>query len=146
MEVGREAYFTRESLLKGRTSTIDLLVLISSDLLLFILNLWFFFTKLNEGINRTELSPLGRVPCFHLDWMQPTFLGLFCNFSPWKIIFCHFMAKNHNPSWFSPFFTIFFAKKISGNVHLNETKLNNPKSEAKWGSFAHLQPLGCHLT
>jgi hypothetical protein len=48
--------FSKASLFRGRIGTVDLLVLISSDRLLFILKLYFFLyktTKLDEEVNRT---------------------------------------------------------------------------------------------
>ncbi len=56
----------RETLLAGRISTDDLLVLTSSDQLLFILKLYFSFYKtnyLNEEVNRIERSPSVRGSC-----------------------------------------------------------------------------------
>ncbi len=58
--------FTREALLRGRISTIDLLVLTNLDQLLSILKLYFsVFTHqpiFNEEVNCTEPSPSVRVP------------------------------------------------------------------------------------
>jgi hypothetical protein len=59
---------SREVLLKGRLSTVDLLVLTSFDQLLFILKILFnLFSKisyLNEEANSTEPSPSVRIPLF----------------------------------------------------------------------------------
>jgi hypothetical protein len=55
----------RESLLKGKISTVDLLVLISLDHLFFILKLHLTFyikTNLNENVNNTGTSPSVWVP------------------------------------------------------------------------------------
>jgi hypothetical protein len=53
--------YTREALLKGRISTVDLLVLTGSDQLIFMLKLYFFFfyktTYLNEKVNLSQTSP-----------------------------------------------------------------------------------------
>ncbi len=56
----------RNSYCRGRIRTVDLLVLISSDDQLFILNLFFKTTQLNEEVKRTLTSPTVSVPCIYL--------------------------------------------------------------------------------
>jgi hypothetical protein len=58
---------SREPLLKGRLSTVDLLVLLARIISFYIKILNFFFYKTNypnEEVNRTKPSPSVRAPCF----------------------------------------------------------------------------------
>jgi hypothetical protein len=59
-------YVCKETLLAGRISTDDLLVLTSSDQLRYILKPYsslYKTTYFNEEVNRLERSPSVRVPC-----------------------------------------------------------------------------------
>ncbi len=66
-DVGKLIGKSRESLLKGRISSIDLLVLTSIDQLLLILKIFFFLiyqlSFLNKEVNGTKLSSTVRFPC-----------------------------------------------------------------------------------
>jgi hypothetical protein len=81
--------------LRGRSSTVDLLVLNNWDQLIFIANIVSFYktTYLSEGVNRNEPSPLVRVP-----WFVHRFQVLTSCSSGW------YLPSLHRCLWYKPFF------------------------------------------
>ncbi len=77
---------------RSKISTVDLLVLTSSDQLLLIQEKILFFKTsfLNEEVNRTELSPSVRVPCRD----PPCFWFIF-KMNKWKNRKTHIWTKWH---------------------------------------------------
>jgi hypothetical protein len=68
-----------KSYCRGRLNTVDLLVLTSLDLLLFISKLLHTnFTKLNEEVIRTEPSPSVSIPLWRLQPYLSVWIALKC--------------------------------------------------------------------
>ncbi len=67
LERKKVTHFSRETLLKGRHSTVDLLALTRLDQLLWmkrtLFNFYYKTRYVNEEVNRTEPSLSGSIPC-----------------------------------------------------------------------------------